>query len=101
MTHAAELSQLPNHGHAERRLAVGNVNRQTQSKHSYSPATARVEAGNFRVDVRFFDEQQGEFPRVPSHEMADYESPARQCRVAFETKNESGRDVALCEKRQP
>ena len=101
MTHAADLSQFPDNCHPERRPAVSKVNRQTQSKHPYSPATARVEVGNFRVDIRFFDEQQREFQRVPRREAADYESPARQCRMAWRTKNDSWRDITLSEKRHP
>ena len=52
--------------HPERSLAVSNANRQTQSKDPYHADAAADVTGNFRVEIRFYDES-GSFriqPRI-------------------------------------
>jgi hypothetical protein len=51
-----------------------------------------IAVGNFRIVVRFLDEQGIEFFHDPSREAAAYESPARKCRVKEDLQSESRRD---------
>lgn len=95
--------------HPERSRAESEASRQTQSKDPYS-SSARDAAGNFRITVRFIEEQgSGEeqihsLEHAPedkqksghsltsSREAAEWESPARQCRVNGVMSTESRRD---------
>ncbi len=88
--------------HPERSLAKSEATRQTQSKDPYrtSPLDAAV---NFRITVRFIeehgsgeeqapeDEQKTRYSLTSSRDAAEWESPARQCRVMS---TESRRDGA-------
>jgi hypothetical protein len=70
--------------HPERSLAESEANRQMQSK---DPALAVIAAGqarNFRVVVRFYDEQGIELFLDDSRDAAAWGSPARKCRVSRE-----------------
>lgn len=75
---------IPYTCHPERSLAVSEANRQTQSKDLLFAEGGTGDAGSFRIEVRFFDEQGMEFFTGPSREAAPWESPARKCRVSRE-----------------
>jgi hypothetical protein len=71
--------------HPERSLAESEAIRQTQSKDPYRPDTARGTESNFRVVVRFFDENATENRQVPSREAAACVSPGRKPWVCGQT----------------
>jgi hypothetical protein len=89
--------------HPERSPAKSETIRQTQSKDPYH-SSAPEAAGNFRITVRFIEEQGSEAEQAhedeqktkhsltPSREAAEWESPARQCRIDRVVSTESRRD---------
>jgi len=80
--------------HPERGLATSEASRQTQSKDPYSRNAAGGQSKNFRIAVRFFDEQRGKAHDEPSRE-AEFVSAGRKTWVVQEERNESRRDATL------
>ena len=70
--------------HPERSLAESEANRQTQSKDPAPAEGATGNAGNFRIVIRFHDEQGVELFPGPSRDAAVWESPERKCEVRRE-----------------
>ncbi len=70
--------------HPERSLAKSEANRQTQSKDPCRARTAVANAANFRVEIRFFDEQGAELFPGSSREAAKECSPRRKPSVPSE-----------------
>jgi hypothetical protein len=70
--------------HPERSLAESAANRQTQSKDPCCTRTLEGNAVNFRIVIRFHDEQGIEFFPGPSREAAKECSPRRKPWVAGE-----------------
>ncbi len=70
--------------HPERSPAESEANRQTQSKDPAPAVSATGNSGNFRVVIRFHDEQGTELFLTSSREAAVWDSPARKCRVSRE-----------------
>ena len=68
--------------HPERSLAASEASGQTQSKDPYNPHGGRGDARNFRIVIRFFDDNDSELPYDSSREAAKWESPARKSRVS-------------------
>jgi len=100
MTPGPAILSPPNGCHPERSLAESEGNRQTESKDPYRAEAAGFKAGNFRVIVRFFDEQETEHLPLPSCEATAWESPSRKCRVTTRNTNQSCREVTPTTKRQ-
>jgi hypothetical protein len=100
MTPSSAVLSPPNGCHPERSVAESEANRQTQSKDPYRAEAAGCKAGNFRIIIRFFDEQETEHRPLPSCEAAAWESPSRKCRVTTQNTNQCCREVTLTTKRQ-
>jgi hypothetical protein len=100
MTPSSAVLSPPNGCHPERSVAESEANRQTQSKDPYRAEAAGCKAGNFRIIIRFFDEQETEHLPLPSCEAAAWESPSRKCRVTMENTSKSRRDGTDATKRQ-
>ena len=64
--------------HPERSPAASKANRQTQSKDPYHADSAAEPAGNFRIEIHFYDESGSEKRPVPSREAAKECSPRRK-----------------------
>jgi hypothetical protein len=54
------------------------AHRQTQSKDPVPAGATGADAGNFRIDIRFFGDHEVELPSS-SRAAAALESPARKC----------------------
>jgi hypothetical protein len=64
---------------------MSEANRQAESKDPYDRDTTCVDEGNFRIVVRFFEEDDGEHIPVSSGEAGEaWESPASKCRGGME-----------------
>jgi len=78
MKAAAGISPSPSVCHPERSLAMSKANLQTRSKDPYHADAAAEATGNFRVEIRFYDEVGSEKRPVPSREAAKECSPRRK-----------------------
>lgn len=68
--------------HPERRLAVSEATRQTESKDLAPSGSCTGEESNFRIVIRFFDDRETEQCPVSLCEAAAFDRPARKCRVS-------------------
>ena len=77
---------------------MNEANRQTQSKDPVSADNSAGTERNFRIVIRFFDENEAEQLPTSNDEAAACESPEEKCRVS------AGRDqilTGLCSKITP
>ena len=78
MISAASIVPILNDCHPERSLAASKASCQTESKDPYICDASNVHSGNFRVAIRFFDEQKTECIPLTSREAAKECSPRRK-----------------------
>jgi len=86
---------IPNICHPEQSRAVSEANRPPQSKDLYNADASSGPAGNFRVEVRFFDQHHADVTNDQSREAAEHESPAQLCRLTINAEAKPREDATL------
>jgi hypothetical protein len=79
--------------HPARGLAESEGSRQTQSTNCYQSGTTNANERDFRVAIRFFDENEAEFSCDSARGATASERLARKCRVRRENAEGFRRDV--------